>query len=184
MGLLTVLRDVKEKEKEMRILILGLDNAGKTTTIKRIKGEDVDKISPTVGFTITSFDFLSFKLNIWDVGGQRTIRSYWRNYYEKTDGIIWVVDCSDRRRIESCQKEFFELLAAEKLEGASLLVLANKQDIAGAMTPKEVVKHLKLDDVKRRHWRVQKASAMTGFGLKEGFDWLVDDISKRIFIYD
>lgn len=65
----------------MRLLVLGLDNAGKTTIIKKFNGEDIDKISPTLGFNIKSLEYESFKLNVWDIGGQKTIRSYWRNYF-------------------------------------------------------------------------------------------------------
>ena len=82
MGLLTILKKTKEKEKEMRLLILGLDNAGKTTILKKFNGEDIDKISPTLGFNIKTLEYEGYKLNFWDVGGQTTIRSYWRNYFE------------------------------------------------------------------------------------------------------
>ena len=75
---------------------------------------------------------------MWDVGGQQTIRSYWRNYFEQTDGLIWVVDSSDRWRMEDCKRELHNLLDQEKLAGASLLIFANKQDLAGALTAEEV----------------------------------------------
>jgi GTPase SAR1 family protein len=90
-GLLTILKKIKQKEKEVRILVLGLDNAGKTTVIKKFSGEDISTISPTLGFQIQTLEYRGFRLNIWDVGGQKTIRSYWRNYFEQTDGLIWVV---------------------------------------------------------------------------------------------
>ena len=92
-GLLTILKKIKQKEKEVRILVLGLDNAGKTTVIKKFSGEDISTISPTLGFQIQTLEYRGFRLNIWDVGGQKTIRSYWRNYFEQTDGLIWVVSC-------------------------------------------------------------------------------------------
>jgi len=80
MGLLTILKKLKEKEKEMRILMVGLDNAGKTTILRKFNGEDVNTIAPTLGFNIKTLEFRGYKLNVWDVGGQKTIRSYWRNY--------------------------------------------------------------------------------------------------------
>jgi GTPase SAR1 family protein len=80
----------------------------------------------------------SYKLNIWDVGGQRTLRPYWRNYYEKTDGLIWVVDASDRARLADCAAELRGLLQEERLMGATLLILANKQDIPSALTLKQI----------------------------------------------
>ena len=86
MGLLSILKKLKEKEKEVRILVLGLDNAGKTTVLRRLCGEDITTVEPTLGFDIKSLDHAGYKLNIWDVGGQQTIRAYWRNYFEKTDG--------------------------------------------------------------------------------------------------
>ena len=116
----------------------GLDNAGKTTILKRINGEAIDTISPTLGFNIKTLEHEGFKLNIWDVGGQKSIRSYWRNYFEQTDALIWVVDSADRLRLKDCKRELGQLLQEERLAGATLLVFANKQDIAGALTELEI----------------------------------------------
>ena len=85
----------------MRLLILGLDNAGKTTLLKKFSGQNTDEISPTLGFNIKTLAYQLFKLNCWDVGGQATIRSYWRNYFQQTDGLIWVVDSSDKLRLDN-----------------------------------------------------------------------------------
>eukprot|EP00919_Chromeraceae_sp_WS-2016_P053286 GHVR01126551.1.p1 GENE.GHVR01126551.1~~GHVR01126551.1.p1 ORF type:complete len:135 (-),score=20.55 GHVR01126551.1:346-750(-) len=129
MGLLKVLRKTKLKEKQMRILMLGLDNAGKTTIVKKFNGEDVTTISPTLGFNIQTLEFdgyttiylcsyiymFSYQLNIWDVGGQSSIRSYWRNYFEQTDGLVWVVDSADTQRLEDCKRELQSLLKEEVL---------------------------------------------------------------------
>ncbi len=71
MGLLTILKKVKQKEKEVRLLMLGLDNAGKTTIVKKFNGEDISTISPTLGFNIKTLEYRGYKLNIWDVGGQQ-----------------------------------------------------------------------------------------------------------------
>ena len=129
MGLLRIIRKIKEKEKEMRILVLGLDNAGKTTILKKLKGEDTSTISPTVGFNIETLEMDPYKLTFWDVGGQKSLRPFWRNYFEETDGVIWVVDSADAGRLEDCKKELCSILKEERLAGATLLVLANKQDL-------------------------------------------------------
>ncbi|XP_055210434.1 ADP-ribosylation factor-like protein 2 isoform X4 [Gorilla gorilla gorilla] len=113
MGLLTILKKMKQKERELRLLMLGLDNAGKTTILKKFNGEDIDTISPTLGFNIKTLEHRGFKLNIWDVGGQKSLRSYWRNYFESTDGLIWVVDSADRQRMQDCQRELQSLLVEE-----------------------------------------------------------------------
>lgn len=131
MGLLTIIRKTKRKEKEMRLLMVGLDNAGKTTIVKRLNHEDISNTSPTLGFQIKSLAYNQYRLNIWDVGGQKSLRAYWRNYYEKTDGLVWVVDSVDVIRLEDCRQELQDLLKEERVAGATLLVLANKQDIQG-----------------------------------------------------
>jgi ADP-ribosylation factor-like protein 2 len=185
MGLLSILKKVKEKEKELRLLILGLDNAGKTTILRKFSGEPIDTIEPTLGFNIKTLEHGGYKLNFWDVGGQKTIRAYWRNYFERTDGLIWVVDSSDRHRLELCRAELQDLLTQEKLAGASLLILANKQDLAGAASAEEIAKILCLDTDDKfanRHWSIYGCSAVTGSGLAEGMDWMVSDISSRIFM--
>lgn len=185
MGLLSILKKVKEKEKEVRLLILGLDNAGKTTILRKFSGEPIDKIEPTLGFNIKTLEHGGYRLNFWDVGGQRTIRAYWRNYFERTDGLIWVVDSSDRRRLELCRDELHDLLSQEKLAGASLLILANKQDLAGAAPADEIAKVIgleKSDKFTKRHWSIHGCSAVAGSGLADGMDWMISDIANRIFM--
>jgi ADP-ribosylation factor-like protein 2 len=200
-----------------RLLILslhsGLDNAGKTTIVKRIMGEDVNTVSPTLGFIIKTIDYEGYKLNIWDVGGQKTLRSYWRNYFEKTDALVWVVDATDRLRIEDCRAELHGLLQEEvrrpaptakrnktqdirhktnrafltrnpqRLSGATLLVLANKTDVQGCMTGEEMEEALRLRNIQTHQWRILRCSAMTGENLKEGLAWVVEDAKARLFLY-
>ena len=126
----------------------------------------------------------SYKLNIWDVGGQRTLRPYWRNYFEKTDGLIWVVDSSDRARLADAGAELAALLREERLFGATLLVLANKRDIEGALSVREIEDALGLAGVTKRHWRIVGCSAHSGEGLKEGLGFMVKDVSSRIYLFD
>ena len=184
MGLLTILKKTKEKEREVRLLMLGLDNAGKTTILKKYNGEDISHISPTLGFNIKTLEYQGYKLNVWDVGGQTTIRSYWRNYFEQTDGLVWVVDSGDKIRLEDCRRELHQLLLQERLAGASLLVFCNKQDLSGALTLEEIKDFLQLENFQTRHWAVVPCSAVTGEGLLEGINWVVGDIAGRIFMMD
>ncbi len=163
--------------------MLGLDNAGKTTVLKAFNGEDIHSISPTLGFNIQTLDYSGYKLNVWDIGGQQTIRSYWRNYFESTDGIIFVIDSSDTTRLQLVKKELNDLLVQEKLMGASLLIFANKQDIEGALTQQQIGECLNVNEIeKNRHWKMINCSAVTGDGLKEGIDWMVQDIASRIYM--
>ncbi|KAJ4411741.1 hypothetical protein N0V82_008925 [Gnomoniopsis sp. IMI 355080] len=168
--MLSILRKARLKDKELRILMLGLDNAGKTTIVKKIMGEDVNTVSPTLGFIIKTIDYEGYKLNIWDVGGQKTLRSYWRNYFEKTDALIWVVDATDRLRIEDCKTELHGLLQEET-------------DVEGCMTGDEILDGLKLRNIRTHQWHILRCSAMTGENLKEGLAWVVEDAKKRLFLY-
>ncbi|EKD21131.1 uncharacterized protein L3040_000833 [Drepanopeziza brunnea f. sp. 'multigermtubi'] len=181
--MLSILRKARLKDKEMRILMLGLDNAGKTTIVKRIMNEDVNTVSPTLGFIIKTIDYKGYKLNIWDVGGQKTLRSYWRNYFEKTDALIWVVDATDRLRIEDCHEELHGLLQEERLSGASLLVFANKTDVNGCMSEAEIQEGLQLNAIKTHQWHILRCSAITGTNLQEGLEWVVEDAKARLFLY-
>ncbi|ODQ54148.1 ARF/SAR superfamily [Saitoella complicata NRRL Y-17804] len=184
MGLHTIIKKQRQKEKEMRFLMLGLDNAGKTTIIKKLLNEDISQISPTLGFnikTLTSFE--PYKLNIWDVGGQRTLRSYWRNYFERTDAVIWVVDATDRARMSDCRDELRGLLQEERLSGATLLVFANKADVEGCLSPGEIKDALGLEDVRTHTWKILRCSAVTGEGLEGGVRWVVEEVAKRIYMF-
>lgn len=182
MGLFKIIKKTKEREQEIRLLVLGLDNAGKTTILKKFIGEDTDKIAPTLGFNIKTVAYDEFKLNFWDVGGQKTIRAYWRNYFEKTDGIIWVVDSTDVPRLNETREELHSLLKQEKLIGASLLILCNKQDIEGALSMEQIKEVLDMTSHTTRHWAITPTSAITGQGVQEGIDWLIYDIASRIFV--
>ncbi|XP_023234543.1 ADP-ribosylation factor-like protein 2 [Centruroides sculpturatus] len=184
MGLLTILKKLKKKEKEVRLLMLGLDNAGKTTILKKFNGEDINTISPTLGFNIKTLEHRGFRLNMWDVGGQKSLRSYWQNYFESTDGLIWVVDSADRRRLQDCKNELHALLLEERLLGATLLVFVNKQDLPGALPANEIKEILELDTIKSHHWNILPCSAITGENLLTGIDWVLDDIASRIFTMD
>ncbi|KAB8556644.1 hypothetical protein FH972_025680 [Carpinus fangiana] len=170
----------------------GLDNAGKTTIVKRIMNEDVNSVSPTLGFIIKTIDFdgcawlvsalLSLQLT-GDVGGQKTLRTYWKNYFEKTDTLIWVVDATDRQRMKDCRDELAGLLLEERLQGASLLVLKNKSDVPGSMDEHDIRQGLGLDAIISHKWVIMACSAITGENLQQGLEWVVQDAKDRLFLY-
>merc|ERR1712039_30007 len=178
-GLLSILKKMKkDQEKEARILMLGLDNGGKTTILKKMSEEDISHIMPTQGFNIKSLVQDGFKLNVWDIGGQKSIRPYWSNYFEASDALVYVIDSSDTRRLEESGAELRELLADDKLQSIPLLVFANKQDLLQATPADEICAHLKLDGIADRTWTIQACSAKEGNGLQEGMEWLVAKCNK------
>ncbi|XP_040929070.1 ADP-ribosylation factor-like protein 3 isoform X2 [Betta splendens] len=178
MGLLSILRRLKHSpNQEVHILLLGLDNAGKTTLLKQLAAEDISHITPTQGFNIKSVQSSGFKLNVWDIGGQRKIRPYWRNYYEHTD--IYVIDSSDIKRFEETSLELAELLEEEKLAAVPLLIFANKQDLMTATPASELAEGLKLHTIRDRMWQVQACSGLTGEGLQDGMTWVCRNLASR-----
>ncbi|XP_075011027.1 ADP-ribosylation factor-like protein 3 isoform X2 [Calonectris borealis] len=170
MGLLSILRKLKSApDQEVRILLLGLDNAGKTTLLKQLASEDISHITPTQGFNIKSVQSQGFKLNVWDIGGQRKIRPYWRNYFENTDILIYVIDSADRKRFEETGQELAELLDEEKLSGVPVLIFANKQDLLTAAPASEIAEGLNLHTIRDRVWQIQSCSALSGEGVQAHF---------------
>lgn len=165
--------------KEIRILILGLDGAGKTTILYRLQLGEVVRTKPTIGFNVETLSYKNLKLNVWDLGGQTLIRPYWRCYYSNTAAVIFVVDLTDKERIETASSELHTMLCEEELQESALLVFANKQDMPGAMTAAEVSNSLKLTDLKDRSWSIVASSAIKGEGLSEGLDWLIDVIKDE-----
>ncbi|KAG8223574.1 hypothetical protein J437_LFUL003038 [Ladona fulva] len=180
MGLLSILRKLRSSpDKELRLLLLGLDNAGKTTLLKKLASEDVTHITPTQGFNIKSVQSEGFKLNVWDIGGQRKIRPYWRNYFENTDVLIYVIDSADRKRMEETSVELMDLLMEVKLSGVPLLVYANKQDLLNAAPASEIATSLGLLTLKDRVWQIQACSATSGEGVKDGMEWVCKNVKTK-----
>uniref|UniRef100_A0A3B3QCS2 ADP-ribosylation factor 6 n=1 Tax=Paramormyrops kingsleyae TaxID=1676925 RepID=A0A3B3QCS2_9TELE len=146
--------------KEMRILMLGLDAAGKTTILYKLKlGQSVTTI-PTVGFNVETVTYKNVKFNVWDVGGQDKIRPLWRHYYTGTQGLIFVVDCADRDRIDEARQELHRIINDREMRDAIILIFANKQDLPDAMKPHEIQEKLGLTRIRDRNWFSQQAADM------------------------
>ncbi|KAJ5239521.1 hypothetical protein N7468_004140 [Penicillium chermesinum] len=166
--------------KEMRILMLGLDAAGKTTILYKLKlsNQDVTTI-PTVGFNVESVTYKNVKFNVWDVGGQDKIRPLWRHYYSGTQGLIFVVDSSDTARLEEARSELHKIINDREMKDALLLVFANKQDINGHLTPEEITHQLQLTKLKDKTWYVAPSVATDGTGIFEGLAWLSNNVKTQ-----
>ncbi|TWW54971.1 ADP-ribosylation factor-like protein 3 [Takifugu flavidus] len=191
-GLLSVIEKLKgTTEKEVRIVLLGLDNAGKTTLLKSLASEDVNTITPTqvMGFTFNMFCGIGFniksvashgmKLNVWDIGGQRKIRPFWKKYLENTDLLIYVIDSADKKRFEETGLELSELIDEENLKGVPVLIFANKQDLATASPASEIAEGLNLHTYRDRQWQIQACSAVSGEGVQDGMNWICNNIANK-----
>ncbi|CAH8842773.1 unnamed protein product [Trichobilharzia szidati] len=166
-------------KKSMRILMIGLDAAGKTTILYKLKLGEVVTTIPTIGFNVETVEYKNISFTVWDVGGQDKIRRLWRHYFQNTQGLIFVVDSNDRDRIGESADELNKMLSEDELRDVVILVFANKQDLPNAMSTAEVAEKLRLREIRNRPWHIQCACATQGQGLFEGLDWLSNELSKR-----
>uniref|UniRef100_A0A8C1JJA0 ADP-ribosylation factor n=1 Tax=Cyprinus carpio TaxID=7962 RepID=A0A8C1JJA0_CYPCA len=166
-------------KNQIKLLMVGLDAAGKTTVLYKLKLGEVVTTIPTIGFNVETVEYKNISFAVWDVGGQSKIRGLWKYYYQHTEGLIFVVDSSDHDRIETAAEELKAMLAEDEMRDAVLLVLANKQDLPKAMPVHELTDRLGLHALRGRQWFVQATCAVQGSGLYEGLDWLSDQLSRR-----
>ncbi|KAH9519608.1 Auxin response factor 2A [Bulinus truncatus] len=134
-----------------RVLMLGLDAAGKTTILYKVKlNENVCTI-PTIGFNVeTVSPVKGVTFTVWDVGGQEKIRALWRHYFVNTQGLLFIVDSSDVSRIPEAKSELFSVIEAEEMRGVPVVVVANKQDLPGALSTSAVADKLGLREMRDR----------------------------------
>lgn len=167
-------------KQEVRIVMVGLDAAGKTTILYKLKLGEVVTTIPTVGFNVESVEYKNLKFTMWDVGGQDKLRPLWHYYYQNSNGIIFVVDSNDRDRIGAAKAELDKMLVEDELRNAVLLVFANKQDLPNALSTTEITEKLGLHALRQRDWYIQGCCATNAQGLYEGLDWLSLNIKKTL----
>jgi ADP-ribosylation factor protein 4 len=137
-------------KKQMRILMVGLDAAGKTTILYKLKLGEIVTTIPTIGFNVETVEYKNISFTVWDVGGQDKIRPLWRHYFQNTQGLIFVVDSNDRERALEAKEELTKMLQEDELRDAAVLVFANKQDLPNAMTAAEITEKLGLNQLRGR----------------------------------
>lgn len=162
-------------KKEAKILMLGLDAAGKTTILYQLKlGLTVETI-PTMGFVYETIQHKNFKLSVWDVAGQDSLRPIWKHYYQNAKAVIFVIDSSDKARVDLAKNELHKVISDEELKDASLLLLANKIDLDG-LSPKELASRVDFEKAQNPRKKCLGVVGITGEGLNEALDWLADNI--------
>lgn len=166
-------------KRDMRILMVGLDAAGKTTILYKLKLGEIVTTIPTIGFNVETVEYKNISFTVWDVGGQDKIRPLWRHYFQNTQGLIFVVDSNDRERISEAKDELMRMLTEDELRDAVLLIFANKQDLPNAMNAAEITDKLGLHSLRSRHWYIQSTCATSGDGLYEGLDWLSNQLKNQ-----
>eukprot|EP00232_Nephroselmis_pyriformis_P008579 CAMPEP_0182882912 /NCGR_PEP_ID=MMETSP0034_2-20130328/18074_1 /TAXON_ID=156128 /ORGANISM="Nephroselmis pyriformis, Strain CCMP717" /LENGTH=188 /DNA_ID=CAMNT_0025016031 /DNA_START=100 /DNA_END=662 /DNA_ORIENTATION=+ len=168
------------KKRKASLLVVGLDNSGKTTVVDNLNAQRQDEIAPTLGFQLDRYALEGVKLTVMDMSGQRKYHKLWEGYYADADAVAFVVDSADKRRVEEARTCIEGVLSHADLQGKPLLVLANKKDLVMAMTAPEVAGELGLDrrDWAGRSYQIQACSAKTGEGVRDGLAWLVGQLKK------
>lgn len=159
-------------DREHKVIIVGLDNAGKTTILYQFLTKEAVHTSPTIGSNVEEISVRKTRFLVWDVGGQESLRASWNSYYCNTEIVILVVDSTDRERLNLNKDELHRMLAHEDLQNAAILVLANKQDMKDSMTVAEISQCLTLSSITAHSWHVQACCALTGEGLPASLDWM------------
>ncbi|CAO3597069.1 unnamed protein product [Absidia cylindrospora] len=164
---------------EVKIIIVGLDNAGKTTLLYKLLMDQVVTTTPTIGSNVEEIQYKNIKFMMWDIGGQESLRTSWKTYFVDTKAVIMVIDSTDANRLHIAKQELHQMMESDQLQNSSLLVFANKQDVKGALSAAKISEVLNLTSLKDKQWHIQACSALSGDGLFEGLDWVVLQISGQ-----
>ncbi|XP_037618408.1 ADP-ribosylation factor-like protein 13B isoform X6 [Sebastes umbrosus] len=174
-------------QRKVTLVMVGLDNAGKTATVRGIQGENPEDVAPTVGFSKVDMKQGKFEVTIFDLGGGKRIRGIWKNYYSESHGVVFVVDSSDVQRIQETRDTMAEVLQHPRIAGKPVLVLANKQDQEGALAEADIIENLSLEKLVNENkclCQIEPCSAVLGYGkkvdksIKKGLKWLLNNIAK------
>ncbi|KAG7484231.1 hypothetical protein MATL_G00047070 [Megalops atlanticus] len=168
------------KKKEVNVLCIGLDNSGKSTMINQLKPSSAQSqdIVPTIGFSVERFSTTSLSFTVFDMSGQGRYRSLWEHYYRDAQAIIFVIDSADKMRIVVAKEELNALITHPDVKSKRMPILffTNKMDLPDSLSSVKVSQMMGLENIKSKSWHICASNALTGEGLKEGVDWLQDQI--------
>jgi len=176
----TKIMDLLEAKKEKRILMLGLDAAGKTTLLYQFKLGEVVPSIPTIGFNVEEVQYKNIKFTVFDVGGQDRLRPLWKHYYQGANALIYLIDSNDGDRFAEATEELHSIVCDMDFNSnAPVLIFANKQDLPNAVNASKLAEILMMSKLRGREWYIQPCIATKGEGLVEGFEWLRTQLNKN-----
>jgi small GTP-binding protein len=168
-----------KSRNNFKIIILGMQNAGKTTILYRLSLGQLVKTTPTIGSNVEELSYNNVKFQAWDLGGQESTRSVWDVYYMNTDAVVYVIDSQDEEYYEESKLQFHKLIKHPTLKNATILIFANKQDLKDAKSVSQLIQDYELDNIKDHIWHIEPCSAIKGEGLINGIKWLSDQLVFR-----
>jgi ADP-ribosylation factor-like protein 6 len=162
--------------RKVNIVLVGLDNSGKTTVLNKLKPSKtaLTETTPTIGYNLEEFTRGNLKFSAYDMGGGSQFRDIWANYYNDCDALIFVVDGSDALRLQVAYNELGSIIEDRGFRDkrTPVLVLANKTDLPSCLSVIEIQRALRLDSISGHHWSIFAISALRGDGLDDAFSWL------------
>jgi ADP-ribosylation factor-like protein 6 len=181
MGFLSALASwLGMKKKDVNVVVVGLDNSGKTTIISKLKPPEARShdIVPTVGFTVEKFQTKALQFTAFDMSGQGRYRNLWEHYYRECHGVIFVIDSSDKLRMMVAKDELTVMLENADLKNKRIPILffANKMDVRDSLSSVKCSNMLELEKIRDKPWHICASNALTGEGLEEGVNWLTDQV--------
>lgn len=174
----------KTRGNNYKLVLVGLNNAGKTTILYKLNLGTTVQTQPTIGCNIEEIQFKGIKFTAWDLGGQENLRDLWPTYFQAdsfADAVIFVVDANDEETFLAAKMELMNILILANVRETcrAVLVLANKQDIVGAKSAAELATALSLTEITTHDWHIQGTCALTGEGLMEGLNWVADKLTAE-----
>ena len=159
--------------KQGTILLLGLDNAGKTTLLYLLKDGTISNYVPTTRPNIKTVQIGGLELKAWDLGGHRNVRSMWYDYYSRCDALIFMIDSADIDRFTESKEELDLLLREPELKDIPFLILGNKCDLKNAVSGEKLSSNFEINKM-ARHVNLFSVSLLDRTGYEEAFKWLGD----------
>ena len=174
-----ILEFFTRNRNNFKIIILGIQEAGKTTILYRLSLGQLVKTTPTIGSNVEELTYNNVKFQAWDLGGQESTRTVWDVYYMNTDAVVYVIDSQDDDNFEISKSEFHKVIANQNLKNSVILIFANKQDLPGAKNINKIIEDYEFNKIKNHIWHIQPCSAVKGDGLVNGIKWLSDQLVLR-----
>lgn len=160
-------------KREIKFVLIGLDLAGKTSILNKLRFNDAGSTTPTVGFNYETVTHKNVSYDISDTGGQDKLRDLWRHYYEEANGVVFAVDSTDEERLNCAKEELHKAMHNINLNKAFLCVLANKRDLDGCMSIDTITRGLDLESFTGKHeWTIMETNALKGAGLYAALEWM------------
>ncbi|EEC01429.1 ADP-ribosylation factor, ARF, putative [Ixodes scapularis] len=165
--------------EEHKVVIVGLNNAGKTTILYQFLMNEVVHTSPTIGSNVEEVVWKNVHFIMWDLGGQESLRTTWNTYYSNAEARRLSLSKPRLGNMTFSRVTCFFRVIEDDLTKAAVLIFANKQDIKGCMSPTEISEQLNLTSIKKNRWQIQACCALTGEGLYQGLEWVYSQLRHK-----